>query len=60
MNTRTTTIKKKYSVYKTIERSAVMVSGCEGATLLENGTVLISVHDIIVAIKGYGVGLTEM
>lgn len=37
-----------------------MVSGCEGATLLENGTVLISVHDIIVAIKGYGVGLTEM
>jgi hypothetical protein len=39
--------KKRYSVCKTIERSAVILSECEGATLLENRTVLISIHDMI-------------
>jgi len=42
----TTTLKERYSVCKTNERSAVIVSECEGATLLKNITVLISIHDM--------------
>jgi len=42
----TTTLKKRYSVCETNERSPVIVSECEGATLLKNITVLISIHDV--------------